>query len=700
LLTQDGGWHNAQSQRVILEFILAGAELSSSLTPWRCPAFVGQEAIRTESTDGINRRIRKNMLTAMRQTLCRFATCLLVAGLLTLTASAQLTSTPSSLSYGSVYLGTQSTAKSVTIKNTGTASVTINSISSSCPQYKLASGTTPFTLAAGKTTSYSMVLVPDVAQAFNCNETLAASGASNLVIPLTGTGLKSGANVTLSTTSLSFPNQKQGTSSANQSIILTNTGNVSVKINTISVTPGPFSGSGITVPFTLNAGATATLTVSYAPQFVQSDLGAIVFTFNQLANQVVDLSGNGIAPTAMVITNSPNLPQATVSGAYQVNLIAAKGTAPFTYSLKTGSVLPTGLTLSSPGVISGTIDPTVLPGKYTFTVSLQDSKSHNASRALTIGVSAATGSNCANISFNVPGTSTPMTAINDLGTGTYVTEEGGLYPSGSNVRPASHDADGVTFAQAIQPLDANGNPSPTGKYVMLALGESTALDEFGSGFLPIALHDPAVNANLVFVDGAQGGATPNLLASLTSPYWNTINNNYLPDQGVTAKQVVAVWIEDSNGVASGTFPSDMTNMQANYETDMNNLHTLFPNLTLVYFSSRIYAGYSNGVAKINPEPYAYESGFAVKNAIGDQINGASNLNYNPAIGAVKAPWMSWGPYYWGDGLLARKDGLVWTCQDLQKDGTHPSSAGELKVAGQILNFFKTDDTTKLWFLKP
>src|SRR5260221_13834687 len=95
-----------------------------------------------------------------------------------------------------------------------------------------------------------MVHVPDVAKAFNCNETLAANGASNLVIPLTGTGLKSGANVTLSTTSLSFPNQKQGTSSANQSIILTNPGNVSVKINTISVTPGPFSGSGITVPFT------------------------------------------------------------------------------------------------------------------------------------------------------------------------------------------------------------------------------------------------------------------------------------------------------------------------------------------------------------------------------------------------------------------------------------------------------------------
>ena len=81
---------------------------------------------------------------------------------------------------------------------------------------------------------------------------------------------------------------------------------------------------------------------------------------------------------------------------------------------------------------------------------------------------------------------------------------------------------------------------------------------------------------------------------------------------MTANQVVAVYLEDSNGIATGTFPSDMTTLQTDYETVMNNLHTLFPNLTLVYFSSRIYAGYSNGVAKINPEPYAYESAFAVK----------------------------------------------------------------------------------------
>jgi len=235
---------------------------------------------------------------------------------------------------------------------------------------------------------------------------------------------------------------------------------------------------------------------------------------------------------------------------------------------------------------------------------------------------------------------------------------------------------------------------------MIGLGESTALDEF-TEFLTLARTDPAINPALVFVTGAQGGATPSLLTLTDSPYWNTILNNFLPDQSLTANQVVAMWIEDSNGIAKGSFPGDMTQLQAAYETVMNNVHTFFPNLKLVYFSSRIYAGYSNGVATINPEPYAYEAGFAVKNAIADQLNGNANLNYNPTLGPVEAPWMSWGPYYWANGLLASEDGMVWTCQDLQADGTHPSlPAGDLKVAGQVLNFFKTDDTTTPWFLKP
>lgn len=64
-----------------------------------------------------------------------------------------------------------------------------------------------------------------------------------------------------------------------------------------------------------------------------------------------------------------------------------------------------------------------------------------------------------------------------------------------------------------------------------------------------------------------------------------------------------------------------------------------------------------------------------------------------------APWMTWGPYEWSNGLLGRSDGLIWTGQDMTSDGVHPSRPGGWeKDANIILNFFKTDNTTTPWFI--
>lgn len=621
-------------------------------------------------------------------------------GLFVAASPAQVTVSPSSLSFANTYIGLATTTKNFTLKNTGTTSATINSVTSSCIEFKLGFGAAPATLAPGKTTSYSIYFAPDAAQTFNCSYTISVAGANDLTVSVSGTGLQSNAIVSASPSSLSFPNQAVGTVSAAQTITISNTGTAAVRLSGITIVPPTFSYSSSSLPITINPNSSTTIKVGYTPAYVTSETGAIGFTFDHIPNQVVDLTGNGEVATSLGITSTATLPGATQGAQYQANVVAASGTAPYTFSLKPGSVLPTGLSLSNAGLISGTVASTVAIGNSSFSIGVKDANGTTASRTFTLNVGAPTGSACNNIWWSVSGTTVPIVPLTDLATATYFGEEGGLYAGGSNVRPPAHDTDGTIFAKGIVPLDANGNYSPTGKYVLLGIGESTALDEF-TEFLSLARYDPALNSSLVLVDGAQGGATPHLLASLSSPYWSTIQNNYLPDQGVTANQVVAVWIEDTNGITSGTFPHDMAGMQTDYETVMNNVHTLFPNLKLAYFSSRIYAGYSNGVAKIDPEPYAYEAGFAVKNAIGDQINGNLNLNYNPNLGPVMAPWMSWGPYYWANGLLPRSDGLVWTCQDLQADGTHPSSpSGELKVAGRLLNFFKTDDTTTAWFLHP
>ena len=98
---------------------------------------------------------------------------------------------------------------------------------------------------------------------------------------------------------------------------------------------------------------------------------------------------------------------------------------------------------------------------------------------------------------------------------------------------------------------------------------------------------------------------------------------------------------------------------------------------------------------MNPEPYAYESGFSVRWTIEDQLSGA--LEYDGA--SPSSPWISWGPYLWADGTTPRSDGLTWSCSDFGSDGTHPSDAGRRKVAELLLSFFRSDATAREWYLR-
>jgi hypothetical protein len=147
-----------------------------------------------------------------------------------------------------------------------------------------------------------------------------------------------------------------------------------------------------------------------------------------------------------------------------------------------------------------------------------------------------------------------------------------------------------------------------------------------------------------------------------------------------------------------TFPTDLGNQESDLSNLARNLHTYFPNLKLAYLSSAYYGGYS---PSSYPEPAAYEGGYAFSSVIQDQINGDPTLNYDPSKGAVMAPWLSWGPYIWANGLNPRSDGLTWSCQDVAADGTHPSTpGGRDKTAGLIITNFKTDDTIAPWYFNP
>jgi len=311
--------------------------------------------------------------------------------------------------------------------------------------------------------------------------------------------------------------------------------------------------------------------------------------------------------------------------------------------------------------------------------------------ALAIAPPAAHASNCA-------GTSTGMIPVNDLGPGLYKGVQGGLYPGGSNVRPAAHEAAGVAIANAIVPLDTLGQPdAANGHVVFVSIGMSNCTQEF-SAFVPKSNADPVRKGNVRTIDCAVGGQTAQILAQPTSAYWDSVATR-LRGHGSAPKQVQVVWLKDANANPTGTFEVTTDTLAAQFFRIVQILKLKLPNVKQVFFTSRIYAGYAS--TTLNPEPYAYENAFAIKRVIAQQLAGDPALNWDAANGPVVAPWLSWGPYLWADGLNPRSDGLTWACSELNSsDGTHPSATGRLKVADSLLAFVRRDAATAPWYAIP
>jgi hypothetical protein len=221
-----------------------------------------------------------------------------------------------------------------------------------------------------------------------------------------------------------------------------------------------------------------------------------------------------------------------------------------------------------------------------------------------------------------------------------------------------------------------------------------------------AASDGAVNhTTLKIVNGAEGGQVANTWNTVNAANWTRVRDSLLVPQGLSEAQVQIIWLKDANANPTVSLPSANADAYI-FETELGQIvraaKSHYPNLQIVFLASRTYGGYAT--ITTNPEPYAYETGFAVKWLIQGQIdqmaNGgvvvdtrAGDLNYNTG-----APWLAWGPYLWADGTNPRSDNLTWQPGDVESDGTHPSTSGETKVGTMLMTFFKTDAHASCWFL--
>ena len=214
-----------------------------------------------------------------------------------------------SLSFGNQNIGTTSSAQTVTLTNAGAKIMTISSITAPAP-YDLGAGTCPDsggTLDAGDSCTILVEFAPTVLGSAPANLSIQSdAGSSPDLVALTGTGTQPLVSPDVST--LTFTTQLAGTTSASQTVTLTNTGSGVLTIGNI-VTAAPYGlagGTCLPAPQTVSAGSSCTILVQFSPSAAgPAPAGNLTITSDAASSpDLISLSGTGTLGTLLLKNGS------------------------------------------------------------------------------------------------------------------------------------------------------------------------------------------------------------------------------------------------------------------------------------------------------------------------------------------------------------------------------------------------------------
>jgi hypothetical protein len=227
-------------------------------------------------------------------------------------SNAGITVTPSSLSFGAQTLLTASNPQTVTYQNSTTVPVQITDLTITGPNaadFSLASQTCrDSVLAPGVNCTVAVVFSPQAGPLGLRQATLVftddATGSPRIV-PLSGTATPAAPVLCLSlnagTGTLSFGNQLLTTTSAGQSITITNCGSAALNISSVSITgfgsnDFAFSQSPACTGGPIAPGGFCTLNVTFKPQLAGTRSATLVITDDAAGSPTtVSLTGVGVA---------------------------------------------------------------------------------------------------------------------------------------------------------------------------------------------------------------------------------------------------------------------------------------------------------------------------------------------------------------------------------------------------------------------
>ena len=218
---------------------------------------------------------------------------------------AQIAATPSTIGFGSVNTGATST-QTITLTNSGNASATISQVSTTGSAFSVTGSTIPYTLASGAAVTLSVTFAPAAITSYSGTITIASDAInSQLTIPLSGTGSQpSQPEISASPSSVSLA-AISACDSTVQSLTLTNTGTAKANITQVSTSGTGFSATGIALPYSLPAGASVSVQVTFSPALAGGYTGTAMIA-SDAANSplAIPLSGTATHCVSLSWTDS------------------------------------------------------------------------------------------------------------------------------------------------------------------------------------------------------------------------------------------------------------------------------------------------------------------------------------------------------------------------------------------------------------
>lgn len=240
-----------------------------------------------------------------------------------------VTVSPQSLTFPSVPVGQASPAQTVTVLNTGNATLNINSIAASANFAE--SNNCPPALAIGTSCQIQVTVTPPAGGVVTGTLTLTDNAPGGVqTVALSGSGYVTTATFTPS--SLAFGTIAVGSTSSPQIVTATNTGTAAMVVSGVTASAG-FSAT--TNCSTVPPNGTCSISVSFAPTATGAQTGSLTINDNAQGNpHSVALSGTGSAGIASISPSSLTFAAATVgtTSSPQTITVTNTGNGPLTFS--------------------------------------------------------------------------------------------------------------------------------------------------------------------------------------------------------------------------------------------------------------------------------------------------------------------------------------------------------------------------------